>query len=314
MAAVTICLLAVQSSGLLRGESTPRTATTETSAVTVDVGVERKGEAVPGLTARNFRVYENGAPRDVTRAEPAGPASIVLLVENSSHSWRFLNDVRSAMRGFLRAAQDGKGHSYALVTYSSKPVVEQSLTTEIDRIRRAFVDVDQSAWGRTDTYDAVYRVIEEMEALPGRKVLIFIGFGYDAFSRHTFGELQRKLEVANVQAYAIATGSDLRREPHSCQGTVQSPDLRSGETLVYMLARRSGGKSFCPNCEAGFVDSMRDTMEQLEHQYTIEYRRPTSAQAGFQKLKVEAFELVDDVRTDFRVRAREGWRIEGGER
>jgi VWFA-related protein len=245
----------------------------------------------------------------VTRAEPAGPASIVLLVENSLHSWRFLNDVRSAMRGFLKAAPEGKGHSYGLVTYSSKPAVEQTLTTEIERIREAFAGVDRSAWGRTDTYDAVYRVIEEMETLPGRRVLIFVGFGYDAFSRHTFGELQRKIESSNVQVYAIATGSDLRREPLWRQPTPQPPDLRGGETFVHMLARRSGGRSFCPDCEAGFADSMRDTMETIERQYTIEYRRPAPSPPGFQKLKVDAFVIVDDIRTDYQVRAREGWRI-----
>jgi len=173
------------------------------------------------------------------------------------------------------------------------------------------VGVEQSAWRRTDTYDAVYRVLEEMETLPGRRVLIFIGFGYDAFSRHTFGELQRKVEATNVPVYGIATGSDLRRETGSRQEASQPGDLRSGETLVHMLARQSGGRSYCPDCEAGFVDSMRDTMDTLDRQYTVEYRRPADEVAAFQKLRVEAFEIVDDVRTDFRVRAREGWRVGG---
>jgi len=279
--------------------------------VTLEVRVEQSRKAVPGLTARNFRVYENGEPREVTRAEPAGPASIVLLVENSLHSWRFLNDVRSAMRGFLSAAPEEKGHSYALVTYTGRPVVEQTLTKEIDLVRAAFVDAQQSAWGRTDTYDALHRVLEEVEGLPGRRVLIFVGFGYDAFSHHTFGELQQKLEATNAQAYGFATGSDLRREPRRLDQTSQPSDLRDGEMLVRMLADRSGGKWFCPGCEADFIDSMRETMETLDRQYTVEYQRPAIPKTGFHKLKVEAFRLDDDVRTDFRVRAREGWRIPG---
>ena len=43
---------------------------------------------------------------------------------------------------------------------------------------------------------------------------------------------------------------------------------------------------------------------------TVEYRRPGPPEPGFLKLKVEAFEVVDDVRKNFQVRAREGWRIE----
>jgi hypothetical protein len=214
------------------------------------------------------------------------------------------------MRGFLKAASEEKGHSYALVTYERTPIVEQALTQEISRIRAAFADVEQSAWGMTDTYDSIYRVLEEMESLPGRRVLIFIGFGYDAFSRHTFGELQRKVEACNIEVYAIATGSDLRGWPGHASKTPEPMDLRQGEMLIRMLAERSGGKWFCPACEADYADSMRDTMSTLDKQYTVEYRRPGPPGPGFLKLKVEAFEVNDDVREDFRVRVRPGWRID----
>ena len=279
------------------------------TTVAVQVTVEQKGKAVVGLTAGNFRVYEDGEPRGVIRAEPADPASIVLLVENSLHSWRFLNDVRSAMRGFLRAADEQKGHSYALVTYERKPIVEQTLTQEISRIRAAFVDVKQSAWGRTDTYDSIYRVLEEMESLPGRRVLIFLGFGYDAFSRHTFGELQRKVHASNIQVYAIATGSDLRQLSEKAVGTPPPADQWQGDMLIRMLAEQSGGKWFCPSCEAGYADSMREIMDTLDHQYTVEYRRPEPPAPGFHKLRIQAFEITNDTRRDFKVRARPGWQI-----
>jgi VWFA-related protein len=288
----------------------PPAGETDPSTMVTQVTIEQKGQPVPGLTARNFRVYEDGEPREVLRAEPSGPASVVLLVENSLNSWRFLNDVRSAMRGFFRAASEEKGHSYALVTYERQAIVEQSLTQEISRIREAFADVEQSAWGMTDTYDSICRVLEEMESLPGRRILIFIGFGYDAFSRHTFGELQRKVEASNIEVYAIATGSDLRGWPGHPGRAPEPMDLRQGEMLIRMLAERSGGKWFCPSCEADYADSMRDTMNTLDKQYTVEYRRPVPPEPGFLKLKVEAFEVVDDVRKDFQVRAREGWRIE----
>ncbi len=287
-----------------------RAGSTDASTVVMEVTVERKGRAVPELTAQHFRVYENGEPREVVRAEPAGPASIVVLVENSLHSWRFLNDVRSAMRGFLKAASEEKGHSYALVTYERKPIVEQTLTREISRIRTAFAAVEQSVWGRTDTYDSVYRVLEETESLSGRRVLMFIGLGYDAFSHYTFGELQREVEASNVQVYGFATGSDLRGWPGHPGKTPEPIDLRQGEMLIRMLAERSGGKWFCPTCEADYADSMRDTMSTLDRQYTVEYRRSTPPEPGFLKLRVEAFEVIDDVRKDFQVRAREGWRIE----
>jgi len=291
-------------------EAESRLEVTDGSLVVVEVTVEGKRTAVPGLAARNFRVYEDGETREVVSAEPAGPASIVLLVENSLHSWRFLNDVRSAMRGFLKAATEEKGHSYALVTYERQAVVEQSLTREIGRIRAAFAGVEQSAWGKTDTYDSIFRVVDAMESLPGRRVLIFLGVGYDAFSQHTFGELANKVESENVQVYGFATGSDLRQASEQQAWAPDLPDLRQGEMLIRMLAERSGGAWFCPSCEADYADSMRETMSTLDRQYTVKYRRPGPLKPGFYKLRVEASDVVDDVRREYRVRAREGWRIE----
>jgi hypothetical protein len=109
--------------------------------------------------------------------------------------------------------------------------------------------------------------------------------------------------------YAFATGSDLRQNAEQ-NWTPDLPDLRQGEMLIRMLAQRSGGAWFCPSCEADYADSMRDTMRTLDRQYTVKYRRPVPLEPGFHKVKVEAFDLVDDVRRDYRVRAREGWRIE----
>jgi VWFA-related protein len=306
--------LALVASVALAIEPRSRVESGDATTVVVDITVEHRGEGVSGLTAENFLVREDGVEREVVSAAPAGPASIVLLVENSLHSWRYLNDVRSAMRGFLKAAPEGKGHSYALVTYERRPMDEQSLTQELARIRAEFKSVEQSAWGQTDTYDSIARTLEAMRPLPGRRVLIFIGVGYDLFSRHTFGELAEKVEADDVQVYGFATGSEPRELSKLGVGAANMPDLEQGEMLLRMLAQRSGGKWFCPSCEADYLDSMRDTMNTLDRQYTVVYQRPEPLGAGFHKLKVEAFTTVDGVRRNFQVRARDGWRAELSQR
>ena len=49
-----------------------------------------------------------------------------------------------------------------------------AVTPLVERLGRRAPSIEQSVWGRTDTYDSIYRVIEEMEALPGRRVLLFM--------------------------------------------------------------------------------------------------------------------------------------------
>jgi len=53
-------------------------------------------------------------------------------------------------------------------------VICSAVTLLVERLGRRALSVEQSVRGRTDTYDSIYRVIEEMEALPGRRVLLFM--------------------------------------------------------------------------------------------------------------------------------------------
>jgi len=300
---VIILLLVAAATAL--GWSASKAETPET--VTLYVSVEQDGKAVGGLSARNFRVWEDGEAQPVNRAEPSGRASVVLLVENNLVSWHFLNDAHSAMRGFLQAAPEG--HQYALVTYGRSPTVEQGLTEEIDKIAQAYANARRSAWRETDTYDAVYRVLEEMETLPGPAVLIVVGSGFDSFSQHTFGQLKRKAESVNVMIWGIATGSELRQSDPPFLESLTGVDLERGEMLLRMLSSTSGGKTFCPSCEADYQDSMRNTTESLDKLYTVVYERAGPPADRFRKLKVEGFRLDADRRRDFKVRVRQGWRF-----
>jgi VWFA-related protein len=274
---------------------------------TLYVTVQERGAPVPGLTARNFRVHEDGIPQRLVRVEPAGPAHVVLLVENNLTSWTFLNDVHSAMRGFLEAAP--QGYMYALVTYGRSANVEARFTPDIEAIRDAYAGLRRVAYQDTDTLDAIYLVAEELERLPGRRVILLIGSGLDTFSRRTFGQLQQKLEAVNVLVYSLATGSDLRRDRPAYPEPPLRGDLQFGEMLMRMMAVTTGGGMYCPSCAADYADSMRQIMESLESQYAVTYERPAQAAAGFRKVKVESFRLEGDYRKNLKVVVREGWRF-----
>jgi hypothetical protein len=53
---------------------------------------------------------------------------------------------------------------------------------------------------------------------------------------------------------------------------------------------------------------MRGIMQSLASQYRLVYESTIPRDGRFHKIKVEAFQVANDRREDFRVRAREGWR------
>lgn len=49
-------------------------------------------------------------------------------------------------------------------------------------------------------------------------------------------------------------------------------------------------------------------MQSIATPYRLVYEPPPRPEGKFQKIKVEAFRIVNDKREDFRVLVREGWR------
>lgn len=289
-----------------------------------DVGVfvrieDRNEEAPPAETLR-VRLLAAGVPAEVTAVEPAGPASVVLLVENSEASWRYLGEVDSAMRGFLDHAPPH--HAYSLVSYAADPTVEATLTHEAVDVAAAYVERKPSAQRRAAAYDALAGVLDEVEKLDGFRVVVMIGSGEDAFSKTRLGDLIERIEASDIVVYSIQLGgsaaaeaappdvpADLRQWIDLGRRPADDPvDLTRGRMFLGAIAERSGGELHCPNCEAGYRTAVEQVLAELDRFFRVEYRPAATTETGFRKLRVEAYRLDDDVRTDYRVTARPGLR------
>ncbi|MEZ5395180.1 MAG: VWA domain-containing protein [Bryobacterales bacterium] len=267
---------------------------------------------MPDLAAPNFIVRQGQMPLDVVSAQPAGPASVVFLVENSAASWNYLQDVNSAMRGFLAHARPQDG--YALVSYGRDVRVEATLTSDPTEVARAFAGRTQSSWPDATLYDALDRLLDQTPTLPNRPVIVLIGSGLDRFSEAGYKQLLERIESEDVVIHAIQLGgtdpalrpqpkisADLRSMIAARTAAEQAPpDLNWGAMFLRAITTASGGRFFCPPCEAAFSSAVEQILQSLDADYRVVYRRAPERAAG--KLRVEAFRLDDDVRTNFDVR------------
>ena len=270
------------------------------------VNVEQKDGLVQGLAAGNFRLYEDGHSRRFRLMQPETPVTMALLVEYSQSSWLFLNDIQSAITGFLDAAPEGNW--YALATFSQGLTVQVDFTKLTGKIRTAYEDLGQPLWSEVDTYDAVYEMLDRMEQLPGRKVLVVIGSGFDTFSRHTLSDVQKKLEESDdVVVYVAGLGSLLRGEYDAYLTDSQRMDLFQSQSFLRMLAEKSGGQAWFPRFDTAFLDVMTGMIQDVQNQYRLVYV-PEGTGDKLHKIKVEAFRILDDKRHDYKVRVRDGWR------
>lgn len=270
------------------------------------LSVEDGDKLIGGLTEQNFRVYEDGVPVSFRLAEPESPILVTLLVEYSQTSGWFLTDIQMALRYFMDAAPEGNW--YSLATFSQEVQVHVDFTKQKGEIMAAFEGLGQPFWGEVNTYDAVFDILEKLDLLPGRKVLIVIGSGLNTLSAHTLGEVQKKMEATNVTVFAMGAGTLLRGQYDMYLDTFSRMSLNQAEAFFQMLASKSGGQAYFPRFETAYQSIARGILATLQFQYRMLYESRLRPDNKFHRLKVEAFQIINDRRRDFRVRVREGWR------
>ena len=128
------------------------------------------------------------------------------------------------------------------------------------------------------------------------------------FSGHTLEDVKKKLEAVNVTVFVAGAGSAFRGALEGYLSDSDRLSLMQSRAFLQMLADTSGGEAWFPNVTQGFPDAVAGMMQNLECQYRLVYESPIRQSGKFQKIKVEAFQIINDKRTDFKVRVRSGWR------
>jgi VWFA-related protein len=277
--------------------------------ISVYLTVEQNGNLVQGMRAGNFRLFEDGQARQFKLEDPQTPVSIALLVENSQTSYYYYwGDIQAAVQGFMDVAPSENW--YALASFAHQLHVDVDFTKRVGRIGSAFSDLQAPMWNDIDTYDAVYGMLEKMGKLPGRKVLIVIGSGFDSgFSSHTLEDVMKEVEAVDVTVYGVAAGADLRGMYQSSLGQGSQMTLLQAQNFFQSLAEKSGGQSWAPMEQGAYPDIMKGIVQSLQNQYRLVYVPEPASKGKFDKIKVEAFVVKNDKRTDYKVRVRDGWRF-----
>ncbi|HEV2424381.1 MAG TPA: VWA domain-containing protein [Terriglobia bacterium] len=287
--------------------ATGRAQASSGEEVSLYVTVVQGDKLIGGLLQGNFRLYEDGQARDFRLVKPEAPASIALLVEHSRSSYLYFADIQSSVLSFVK--QLPEDNWYAFSTFSRDMTVQVDFTKLSGKITDAFAGLPSPLWSEINTYDAVYDTLDALARLPGRRVLIVVGSGMDTFSGRTLDDVRKRLHAANVTVYAVGAGSNLRGRYESYLSSDAQMRLRQSQSFMQMLADESGGEAWFPKFETAFGDVMRGVLQDIAFQYRLVYSRQLPRDGKLHKLKVEAFQIVDDKRVNFKVLSRVGWRL-----
>jgi Ca-activated chloride channel family protein len=225
-------------------------------------------QPVAGLTREDFRVLDNGEPRDIeVFAASDFPLSVAIAVDRSwSMAGRRLEQARTAGRQFL--GQLREQDEAMLVGISSEVETLAPLTR--DRAAQYLALDALTPWGATKLHDALLEALARIETAQGRRALVVLSDGQDRGSRASAEEVAERARRTPVLIYPVTIA-------------------RQNSSLLAQLASFTGGRAFWLREPDELGEAFGAIAQELRQQYLLGFRPPASSPTvAWRRITVEA--------------------------
>ena len=174
--------------------------------------VDSQDRPIQGLSASEIVVSEQGRTQSasVDASSELAPIALALVLDTSgSMAGRPLADAKSAMSLLIRSL--GAKDQMAVITFNTRAVVDQSLTTDKDALVAA---TDAAvAQGNTAIFDAVAKAIDVLASVPpqARPGIVLLTDGVDNSSTVPLGAIRERVQAQGYPLYVVGLGTSLDR-------------------------------------------------------------------------------------------------------
>ncbi len=277
----------------------------ESALVNVPVIVsDTHGRYIPGLTASDFRLFQDNLPQPVALfAASEEPARIGLLLDTSKSTITVLKKIRKAARDFLM--QMRPQDKAFVVSFDSDIRYLCPLSSDPRELETAVSEARVAEYTGTKMRDAILEVMQrKLRSAQGRKAIVLLTDGQDYGSNVSPSDLLEAVASSNTVIYSIHYSVDPREvmkrlfgvhsrlpgyEPGSRRGPYAVWNEREDEAAQYLeeLSELSAGRFFRSN-----VTDLKQTFahltEELGHQYLLGFYPDKSKLDGnLHELRVE---------------------------
>jgi VWFA-related protein len=217
--------------------------------------------------------------------------NVFVLFDTSNYMYRGFVYASDAIADFVRGLD--KTDSVAVYTFSrnlSRPApLTHDRNDAIFGLRKAVAGDDAAL------YNGLLLTLRDAAKVPGRKVIIVFSNGPDNASLIAPDDVRAVAEDDGIPIYVIST-NDVTKDPMS-------------SNVFKRISAQTGGKAYFAKTWQKQVEAFESIREDLGNSYTITYYPQPNPNEGFRKISVD---IVSDVGKKYRVRARPGYRPQGG--
>jgi Ca-activated chloride channel family protein len=263
----------------------------------VHVGVtvtDRKGHIVPGLTAEDFELLEDGRPQTIAYFAQAGDAGapelhVGLMLDTSESMAADLQTSQTAAIKFLNRLPDAA--DLTLVDFATEVRIGRFSQDDFPRLVERIRTREVEGW--TALYDAFALYLHRAAEDPGRTVLVAFTDGGDSRSTIDFADALSAVRASAATIYVVGFLEH------------QSSSSRNLQRLrLQQLAAEAGGLAIFPLSMREIERAYDTIVDEIHGQYSLGYVSTNARRDGrWRRIEVR----LRPGGKDLRVRTRGGY-------
>jgi Ca-activated chloride channel family protein len=267
------------------------------------VVTDKQSKFVPGLTANDFAVYEDGVQQDVSFfAAEQVPLDLALLLDTSASMLDKMQTMQQAAIGFAATLKPGDRVTVLEIKDSVK--ISYPLGEDLDTANQAIRRT--SAKGGTALYNGLYLGLKEMaknrraNGDVRRQAIAVLSDGEDTTSLVTYDDVMELAKASGIAVYTVTLKSEFAVRQASLTGRRY---FSQSEFSMKALAQETGARSFFPMRIEELAGVYSAIADELANQYAIGYTSKNPRRDGaFRRVIVRIAE-----RPEVKTRTRSGY-------
>lgn len=229
--------------------------------------VDASGQFVPGLTAGDFTVREDGNVREVLQAAPSdAPLTISLLVDDSQAAQPAIQNLRDGLTAFIEALPDSA--EVALATFGERPTPLVEYTTSDEQLKRGINRIFARPGSGAYLLDAIVESSRGLERRnPARPVIVAISMEGVEFSNRSYEAVLDDLRKSGAVLHVLTVGTP---------APSLDDETRNRNMVIAEGTRITGGRRDQLLSEMAIPERLKSLAEELKNwqQYKVTYGRP----------------------------------------
>lgn len=261
---------------------------------------DKKRRLLTTLKQGDIKLIEDGKEQEIVAFSRKVdlPLSLAILIDTSASQERTLPEEKEAAKSFIDAVVRPQKDEVAIVSFTGESTLEQSLTNNISRLRRAVDRVEfippsgylgggvvtnsggipgtppisgrnQQTQGSTAIWDSVWITSEEVLAPSPdktRRAIVLLTDGINTYGQKKLDEAVQAALKAEAVVYSIGIGDNFYNK-------VDTGSLKK-------ISERTGGRAFFPRDEGELREAFAQIQDEMRSQYLIAYEPINQARDG----------------------------------